>query len=188
MPDVILRRGASGHSGRALGHGTAGPPISTADNTVFLDLSPDIRILVFTARIAVATAVLFGIFPALRFSRVPLVAAMKGIEAPETVHRTWFRARSGSWIVASQVALSLVLLMVAGLFLRSLTNLVTLDLGFDRNNVLLRTAILKPSTVPPDERLAVYQEIEARLRSLPGVVSVGKGSPSLGKNLPCGNV
>ena len=147
--------------------------ISTADNTVFLDLSPDIRILVFTACIAVATAVLFGILPALRFSRVPLVAAMKGIEAPETVHRTWFRARSGSWIVASQVALSLVLLMVAGLFLRSLTNLVTLDLGFDRNNVLLMTAILKPSTVPPDKRLAVYQEIEARLRSLPGVVSVG---------------
>jgi putative ABC transport system permease protein len=147
--------------------------ISTADNMVFLDLSPDIRILVFTACIAVATAVLFGILPALRFSGVPLVTAMKGKEAPETVHRTWFRVRSGSWIVASQVALSLVLLMVAGLFLRSLMNLVTLDLGFDRNNVLLMTAILKPTTVPPDKRLPVYQEIEARLRSLPGVVSVG---------------
>jgi predicted permease len=147
--------------------------ISTADNAVFLDLSPDVRILGFTACIAVTTAVLFGILPALRSSRVPLIAAMKGMQAPETVHRTWFRARSGSWIVASQVALSLVLLMVAGLFLRSLMNLVTLDLGFDRSNVLLMTAILKPITVAPDQRLALYQEIEARLRSLPGVVSVG---------------
>ena len=147
--------------------------ISTADETVFLDLSPDVHILVFTACIAVATAVLFGILPALRSSRVPLLAAMKGMQAPETAHRTWFRGRSGSWIVASQLALSLVLLMVAGLFLRSLMNLVTLDLGFDRNNVLLMTAILKSDTVPPDKRLAVYQEIEARLRSLPGVVSVG---------------
>jgi len=147
--------------------------ISTADNMVFLDLSPDVRIVVFTACIAVATAVLFGILPALRSSRVPLLAAMKDMHAPETNRRTWFGARSGSWIVASQVAFSLVLLMVAGLFLRSLMNLVNLDLGFDRNNVLLMTAILKPATVPPEKRLAVYQEIEARLRSLPGVVSVG---------------
>ena len=147
--------------------------ISTADDTVFLDLSPDIRVLVFTACLAVATAVLFGILPALRSSRVPLLAAMKGMQAPETVRRTWFRTRSGSWIVASQLALSLALLMVAGLFLRSLMNLVTLDLGFDRNHVLLMTAILKPATVPPDRRLTVYQEIQARLRSLPGVVSVG---------------
>ena len=146
--------------------------ISTAENRVFLDLSPDVRILVFAACLAVGTAVLFGILPALRSSRVPLVAAMKGSQARETVRRTWFRARSGSWILASQVALSLVLLMVAGLFLRSLMNLVTLDLGFDRSNVLLMTAILKPATVPPDQRLAVYREIETRLRSLPGVVSV----------------
>jgi len=147
--------------------------ISTAENTVFLDLSPDVRILVFTMCIAVTTAVLFGILPALRSSRVPLITAMKGIQARETVGRTWFRVRSESWIVASQLALSLVLLMVAGLFLRSLMNLVTLDLGFDRSNVLLMTAIMKPATVPHDQRLAVYHEIEARLRSLPGVVSVG---------------
>ena len=148
--------------------------ISTADDTVFLDLSPDARILLFTACVAAGTAVSFGILPALRSSRVSLISAMKGSQVSETLRRSWFRSRSGRWIVASQVALSLVLVMIAGLFLRSLMRLVTLDLGFDRSNVLLVTTTLKSSIVPPDRRLTVYRDIEAHLRSLPGVISVGR--------------
>ena len=86
--------------------------ISTAQNQVFLDLSPDGRILTFTAAIAVLTGLLFGIIPAFRSTRLSLTAAMKSRAYIEGHGRL----RSGKWIVASQVALSLVLLVAAGLF------------------------------------------------------------------------
>lgn len=146
--------------------------LSTAGNNVFLDLSLDGRILAFTAAIAVFTGILFGVLPAFRSTRVSLTSAMKGGQAEQTDRG--LRFRPGKWIVASQVALSLVLLVVAGLFLHSMLKLATLDIGFDRSNVLLVNSDLKLTSVPPEQYLAVHDEIETRLRSLPGVVSVGR--------------
>jgi putative ABC transport system permease protein len=146
--------------------------ISTGSNQVFLDLSLDGRVLVFTAVIAVLTGTLFGVLPALRSTRVSLSSAMKGSQAEESEHGARFRP--GKWIVASQVALSLVLLVTAGLFLRSFVKLITLDIGFDRDNVLLVSANLKTAKVPPDRYLATFEDLEKRLRSLPGVVSAGR--------------
>jgi len=146
--------------------------LSTAGNNVFLDLSLDGRILAFTAAIAVFTGILFGVLPAFRSTRVSLTSAMKGGQAEQTDRG--LRFRPGKWIVASQVALSLVLLVVAGLFLHSMLKLATLDIGFDRSNVLLVSSDLKLTSVPPKQYLAVQDEIETRLRSLPGVVSVGR--------------
>ena len=59
--------------------------------------------------------------------------------------------------MASQVALSLVLLVAAGLFLRSFAKLATLDIGFDRNNVLMVSTNLKTAKVPPNQQLATYE-------------------------------
>ena len=146
--------------------------ISTAQNHVFLDLSLDAYVLGFSAVIAVLTAFLFGVFPALRSTRVSLTAAMKG--GPAEVGGQRMLVRPGKWIVASQVAFSLVLVIAAGLFLRSLVKLMTLDLGFDRSNVLLVNVNLKAAHIPPTERLALFDEIQARLRSLPGIVSAGR--------------
>lgn len=146
--------------------------ISTADNKVFLDFSPDVRILGFTAAIAVLTALLFGLLPAFRVTRVSLTAAMKGSHAVEVEHHG--RHRFGRWIVASQVALSLVLVIAAGLFLRSFVKLVVLDIGFDRNNVLLVNVSLKTAGMTHEQQLATEDEIERRLRALPGVASVGR--------------
>jgi predicted permease len=146
--------------------------ISTARNTVFLDLSFDSRVLGFTVAIAVFTSVLFGLLPALRATRVSLTWAMKGRQAIESERPGRLRSRHG--IVASQVALSLVLLVAAGLFLRSFAKLATLDIGFDRNNVLMVGTNLETAKVPPDRQLATYEQIESRLRALPGVVSVGR--------------
>jgi putative ABC transport system permease protein len=146
--------------------------ISTAENKVFLDFSPDARVLGFTGAMAVLTALLFGLFPAFRATRVSLTAAMKGSQAVEGERRVRFRF--GRWIVASQVALSLVLLVAAGLFLRSFVKLLVLDIGFDRNNVLLVGVNLKAPNMTVAQQLAVDQEIELRLRSLPGVVSLGR--------------
>jgi putative ABC transport system permease protein len=144
--------------------------ISTAQNQVFLDLSPDGRVLAFTAAVAVLTGLLFGILPAFRSTRASLTDAMKSRGYIEGHGRL----RSSRWIVASQVALSLVLLVAAGLFLRSFGKLATLDVGFDRNNVLLVNANLNAANVPPEQRLAIYEQIESRLRALPGVVSASR--------------
>ena len=148
--------------------------ISTAQNRVFLDLSLDGRVLGFTAAITVFTALLFGLVPALRSTRVSLSAAMKGSQAEDSERRARFHA--GKWMVASQIACSLVLLVVAGLFLHSLLKLVTLDIGFDRSNVLIVNANLAGAAISPAERSAVYDEIESRLRSIPGIISVGRST------------
>src|SRR5208337_2780365 len=146
--------------------------ISTARNAVYLDLSLDRRVLGFTVAIAVFTSVLFGLLPALRATRVSLTWAMKGRLAIESERGG--RLRSRHWIVATQVALSLVLLVAAGLFLRSFARLATLDIGFDRNNVLMVGTNLMTAKVPPDRELFTYDQIESRLRALPGVVAVGR--------------
>jgi predicted permease len=145
--------------------------ISTGENKVFLDLSLDGRVLGFTAVIAVFTGILFGVLPAFRSTRVSLTAAMKGGRGEESEHSARFRP--GKWIVASQIALSLVLLVTAGLFLHSLVRLITLDIGFDRTNVLLVNANLGPAHIPPEQGLATFEALETRFRSLPGVISVG---------------
>ena len=146
--------------------------ISTGDNKVFLDLSFDWRTLSFTAGVAVFTGILFGVLPAFRSTRVSLTSAMKGSQAVDAESRSKFRA--GKWIVASQVALSLVLLVASGLFLRSLVKLVTMDVGFDRNNVLIVHANLHNAKVALDQQPAMFDDIENRLRTLPGVVSASR--------------
>lgn len=146
--------------------------ISTGENKVYLDLSFDWRILGFTAAAAVFTGLLFGVLPAFRSTRVSLTSAMKGSLAVDAESRAKFRP--GKWIVASQVALSLVLLVASGLFLRSLVKLVTLDVGFDRNNVLLVHANLHNAKVPSERQTAMFEEMEQELRAIPGVISASR--------------
>ena len=97
---------------------------------------------------------------------------MKGGQFNESSRSARFHSRH--WIVASQVALSLVLLVAAGLFLRSFAKLATLDIGFDRSNILLVDANLKTAKVPPDQQFTTYEQIENRLSALPGVVSASR--------------
>ena len=141
--------------------------LSTVGNTVFLDLSLDGRVLAFTTAIAVFTGLLFGVAPAFFGTRASLTSAIKETHASSRGMRGRFRL----WIVGSQVALSLVLLVTAGLLLRSFWNLATLDLGFDPSQVLLAHVTLPKSYAPSG---MAYEEIETRLRALPGVVSAAR--------------
>ena len=147
--------------------------ISTANNKVFLDLSLDWRILSFTAAVAVITGLLFGLLPAFQSTRVSLTSAMKGHSQTKGSERPR-RLRPGKWIVATQIALSLLLLATSGLFLHSFFKLATLDLGFDRRDVLLVNANLKSAEIPPASQNAVCDDIESRLRAIAGVVAVGR--------------
>jgi len=141
--------------------------LSTVHNTVFLDFSPDGRVLGFTTAVAVLTALLFGVGPAWWGTRIPLTSAIKETHASDR----GIRGRLRLWIVGSQVALSLVLLVTAGLLLRSFRNLATLDPGFDRDHVLLVSVTLPRAN---ERAEAVYDEIERRLRALPGVTGAGR--------------
>jgi putative ABC transport system permease protein len=146
--------------------------LSTPQEQVFLDLSLDRRVFGFTAGIAVLTGLLFGLLPAIRSTKVSLSAAMKGGHGDEGAGRGRFRP--GRWIVASQVALSLVLLVGAGLFLRSFHNLLTLDLGFDRNNVLIVQTDIHKAKVSPEQRGALFDQLLNRVQGLPGVISASQ--------------
>ncbi len=99
---------------------------------VSIDVTPNVPVLAFTLGLSVLTGILFGIAPALRSTRFELTPELKGEQSRALGTRvTWPKA-----LVSLQVALSLLLLIGAGLFLRSLNRLRTMDLGFDKRNVL----------------------------------------------------
>ena len=143
--------------------------LSTVQFTIFLDLSPDWRVLAFTAAVAAFTALLFGVAPAFRGTREPLTTAIKESSTSDRRH-----SRLRLWIVASQVALSLVLVVTAGLLLGTFRNLVTLDTGFDRNHVLLVNVDLASANVPKDQYHSTFDRIESILRAQPGVISAAQ--------------
>jgi predicted permease len=132
-----------------------------------LDVTPDARVLGFTFIISLATALLCGIAPALRATRIALSPSLKeGRGAISIASRTPLAKA----LIVSQVALSLVLLIGAGLFLRTLVNLSNVDAGFNKENVL--TFGIDPTAVGYKEDLrlvTLYQQIEQRVSALPGV-------------------
>jgi predicted permease len=133
-----------------------------------LDLSINTRLLLFTLAITVITAVLFGTAPAFRATKLQLTDALKDGRGPQG---TGAKSPLAKALVISQVALSLVLLVGAALFLRSLVNLMNVDTGFNKENVLrLQTDASSVGYKVDDPRLtALYQQIEERASALPGV-------------------
>ena len=133
-----------------------------------LKIGLDLRLLGFTFAITVITAILFGTIPAFRATRLQLTDSLKDGRGPSSAGA---RNPLGKALVVSQVALSLVLMVGAGLFLRSLVKLNDVDPGFNRENVL-RLQLDTDSTglKGEDPRLnALFQQIEARVSALPGV-------------------
>jgi predicted permease len=133
-----------------------------------LNIGLDLRLLGFTLALTVATAILFGTIPAFRATRLHLTDSLKDGRGPSSTGTKSLLARS---LVASQVALSLVLMVGAGLFLRSLVNLSSLDPGFNRENVLrLQIDSTALGFKDDDPRLRdIFQQIESRVNALPGV-------------------
>jgi predicted permease len=133
-----------------------------------LQVRPDVGVLLFTAGVALLTGLLFGLAPALRaWGAMPTSSLRDAGRASETRLRRLF----GKSLVAAQVAFSVVLLSAASLFVRHLSNIERLDLGFHRDHVLLVS--LDPArTGYNSERLSrAYQEMLGRLEAIPGVRS-----------------
>ena len=142
--------------------------LSTATSNVHLDLSLDWRVLGFTAAVAIGTAVIFGTVPALRATRVEPNDALKsqgrGIAGQN-------RFALGNILVIVQVTLSMVLLVGAGLFVRTFTSLANMDLGFDRGPVLVANLNIQPLQLEPDVRWDLFARLRDAAGSTPGVQS-----------------
>ena len=147
---------------------------NAAETPLLLDVSPNGRVFAFTTAISLLTGIAFGIVPAFASTRVDLTPALKDGAAGRQGRR-WSMSHV---LVGSQVALSIVVLAIAALLVRSLYNLKSLDAGFARGNLLLFTVDANGTPLPPAARPGVYQEILARVRALPGVNTASASTSS----------
>jgi putative ABC transport system permease protein len=134
-------------------------------------LEIDSRVLWFTLAIAILSGVLAGLAPALRFSRAELSDVLKeNARGTSSVART---GRMRALLVVSEVALALVLLVGAGLMVTGFHNLINVQMGFDRSQVLtFHIALPEDKYQKKDQILAYYERVIRELQSLPGVESV----------------
>jgi predicted permease len=144
-------------------------------NPVPLNLTPDMTVLGFTLGIAVMTALLFGMLPAFRAAELEFTPALKDGRGSSSSTTRGALARS---LIVGQIAVSVVLLVVAGLFVRSLIHLSDIDTGFDRHNVLIfsldsSTANLPRGTAAEIRSVQLQEQIEDRVRNIPGVQADG---------------
>ena len=138
-----------------------------------LDLTLDVRVLAFTASIAVLTGLLFGIAPAWRCTRVNVQSAMK-TNSRGVIEGS--KLGLGKVLVIAQVALSLLVVVGAGLMLSTFRKLISLDPGFEREHVLLVNVDLHSGNYPAERWSAVYQEMLDQLRTIPGLRSASVSS------------
>ncbi len=138
-----------------------------------IDVSLDIRVLAFTAGVAILTGLLFGIAPAWRATCVDAQAALKANARGVTGGG---KPGIGKVLVTAQVALSLLLVAGAGLMLSTFWKLVSLDAGFERDRVLLASVDLRSGNYPAEQWSAVYREMLEQLRAIPGVHSASVSS------------
>ena len=142
--------------------------LSTRTNTVWLDLSIDAKVLGFSLFAAVGTAIVCGLFPAWKAARADVHAVIQAKDA----NVGGFAARPlGRTLVVGQVALSLVLLMTAGLLLGSFWRLARMQLGFEPRGVLVVTTGTDRAQLRPDGSSELQERLLAEIRAIPGVRS-----------------
>jgi putative ABC transport system permease protein len=142
--------------------------LSTSARPIVLDVSLDGRVLAFTAATMVATAILFGILPALQATDV---APMEALKAHGRGVAGEGRGALSNGLIVAQVALSLLLVVAAGLFVRTFERLAHVPLGFDRDRVLVVT--VTAPTVPAVDRNPFYHRLVRAAAAVPGVSRAG---------------
>ena len=133
-----------------------------------VDVTPNLRILGFTIGVSALCAIVFGIAPALRASRTePNTSLKAGKNSPSTL----LRNPLGKTFVVAQVALSLLLLIGAGLFVRTLINLQSIPSGFNQENALLMQVDTSATGYKPDDPKLplMLSEVEQKVKGVPGV-------------------
>jgi putative ABC transport system permease protein len=146
--------------------------LASKANPVFVDLRPDGRLLLFTAAVSALTCVLFGLAPALRATQIAPGAVMKSGGRGLTPSRERFGLRRA--LVVGQVALSLVLVVTALLFVATLRNVMSVDPGFRTDDVLVVTLDFRRAPFPKGLEAAVKKDVVDDLRRQPGVLGAAQ--------------
>jgi predicted permease len=133
-----------------------------------LNLSPDVRVFTFLSALSIATAIAFGLVPALRSTRVDLGPALKGLRRGSG---SMAKQRASRLLVICQVALSLLLLIGAGLLVRSFQKLHQQDLGFSTAHVLIFSLAHGAADRTPAAMVAVEKAARERVAAIPGIAA-----------------
>ena len=146
--------------------------VNLGSTPIDLNTSLDGRVMAFSMAVSAVTGLLCGVLPAFRATSMPVVESLKQ-QSRSSVGADGGRRGMliGKSLVAAQLAFCLLLLVVAGLFGRSLRSLTETEVGFDRQHVLGVRVDVRGAGYSPDERLALYRRVTERLESLPGVRS-----------------
>jgi predicted permease len=177
LTETLLLSGLGGAVGLLFAYAGTGALINfvtaaAGSRYIPIEARADAPVLAFTTVVSLATGILFGLVPALRVSRVGLAPSMKagvGRVTGDPVRAG--RLPLPKILVAAQTALSLLLLVGAGLFVRTLRNLENQDFGFNRRNVLMVTLGLKTAGYKPDQLGPLYERLLDTMSALPGVHS-----------------
>ncbi len=145
--------------------------------TIALGLTLDTTVMLFAVGLSLATGVVFGLVPALQATKANLASALRDETGGTGTGRHFLRGG----LVVGQIAISVLLLVGAGLFLRSLMNADAIDPGFDPEGVLMASVDLRLAGYSDEEGRAFFETLSSRLASHPGVQAA-----SLGSNLPLG--
>jgi predicted permease len=146
--------------------------LSTDSNRIFMHLSPDWKVFAFLAGLAAAASVLFGLSPALKATATDPGKGMQAGGRSSTEGRRAFAMRRG--LVVLQVALSLVLVVGAVLFGRSLRNLSSIDYGFRSEGIITTNIDLRRTAVTEAGRQQAFAAVMARIRAVPGVIGASE--------------
>jgi predicted permease len=171
MSESLIVAAAGAVFGAWLAHGLSGLLVSflsTTRNPLMLDLAFNWRVLAFTSGLAVLTCVLFGLVPAIRATRTAPVTAMRASGRGLTDGRGRFTLRRG--LVIAQLAVSLVLLVGALLFVRTFQNLATVDVGFTTTGVVAANFDFRRANIAPEAQREFQRQLMERVQSMPGIV------------------
>ena len=141
---------------------------------LIIDLSLDYRVFGFSIIVTLLTTVAFGLAPALQATKADANQGLKEADQSQTVGQR--RARLRNWLMVGQVAVSLVLLMCASIFLSSVFKLRSIDLGFSPNNLALLSLNPAMQGYSPQRSRELVQQANERLKAVPGVQTIAVAS------------